>query len=132
MSSRRIGRRQELPRGPLRPEKEPGGAFGSTTRNRDLRKTLQLCEQASDAISVALAECGDPLLHDLVVEAVRPAPSASRLRVVVSAPVGAGAHAVLAALEKVRGWLRHEVATQISRKRTPELCFELSPPRGQP
>lgn len=96
--------------------------------NKQERKTRQLCGQVAEAVSLALAECDDPVLNELLVEAVQPAPSASRLRVIVSAPPGASAPGIFEALEKVRGYLRHEVAGQISRKRTPELCFELAPP----
>src|SRR5687768_1969741 len=45
-------------------------------------KTQQLCRQVSRALSLALAgECADPMLQDLVVHSVLPAPNASRLLV---------------------------------------------------
>ena len=92
-------------------------------------KAWQLCGQVAEALRFALAGCGDPRLFDLVVEAVVPAPSASRLRVVVSAEAGVDAVATLEALERARGYLRQQVAGSIHRKRTPELSFALAPAR---
>lgn len=91
------------------------------------RKTWQLCEQVAEALRFALAECRDPRLYDLDVQAVEPVRGASRLRVIVSAEAGADAVATLEALERARGYLRVQIAGAIHRKRTPELAFELAP-----
>ena len=73
-----------------------------------------------------------PTSGGLYVEAVEPAPGASRLRVVVSADSGADALAILDALESARAYLRWQIAGEIHRKRTPVLCFELVPPEEEP
>jgi ribosome-binding factor A len=136
MSSKRSSRKRKLPTEPLRLEGESGTYFDaadlSESRNTTHeRKDRQLCEQVAEALSFALAECHDPRLADLYVEAVEPAPSASRLRVVVSGDSGADAFAILGALERARSYLRRPIAGEIHRKRTPELCFELVAPEGE-
>jgi ribosome-binding factor A len=136
MSSKRSSRKRQLPTEPLRLEGEPGTYFDAadlsdTHNNQHERKDRQLCEQVAEALSFALAACHDPRLAELYVEAVEPAPSASRLRVVVSADSGADAVAILEALECARSYLRRNIAGDIHRKRTPELCFELVPPEGE-
>ena len=96
------------------------------------RKTAQLCSQVFEVLCIALSECHDPMLEDLVVEQVEPAPSTSRLAVSVSVSVdrpGQNAEEILMALEGARGYLRSQVAAEIHRKRTPELTFRLIPPR---
>ena len=75
-------------------------------------------------------EMADPLLQDLAVEAVHPAPDATRLLVVLTARRPAvEALEILERLEQVRGHLRAEVAAAVNRKRAPELAFQLSLPR---
>lgn len=87
-----------------------------------------LCGQAERAIAMALAgECGDPVLQDLAVEAVLPAPNAGRLLVLVR-PMTSGA-LPLDLLERLEGaapLLRRAVAEAIVRKRTPELAFQVA------
>jgi ribosome-binding factor A len=90
------------------------------------RKTRQLCAQVHEVVSMALAECDDRVLEDVFVEAVEPAPAASRLCVVVSAPEGTDAPETLLALARVRNRLRREITAAIHRKRTPELTFRLA------
>ena len=146
MSSKRSSWKRKLPTAPLCLEGEPGSLYfadlnpadGGSHRSNDKyeRKTRQLCEQVSEAVSLALAACHDPLLCDLYVEAVEPAPGASRLRVTVSSETvssetARSAPAVLDALERARAYLRRQCASEISRKRTPQLVFVLLPPRHQ-
>jgi ribosome-binding factor A len=72
-------------------------------------------------------EMADPLLQDLAVEAVHPAPDATRLLVVLTATRPAvEASEIFERLEQVRGHLRAEVAAAVNRKRAPELAFQLS------
>ena len=130
MSSKRSFRKRKLPAEPLRLEGEPGtyfdpAVFGGNHHLKHERKTAQLCEQVAEAISFALAECHNPLLADLFVESVDPAPSASRLRVVVSADIDADGEAALDALDHARNFLRRQIAGEIHRKRVPELSFVL-------
>jgi ribosome-binding factor A len=95
-------------------------------------KLSQLCEQIAEAIGYALAcECADPLLSQLVVASVEPAPSIRRVRVTVYPPLwGEDFDAALVSerLERARGFLRSEVAFSIHRKRTPELVLQLVHP----
>lgn len=89
-------------------------------------KTQQLCRQVQRALSLVLAgECDDDILRELYVDAVLPAPNASRLLVRVSVPPGMSISfiEVLNRLERVHGHLRQAVAHAITRKRAPELTF---------
>jgi ribosome-binding factor A len=91
------------------------------------RKTLQLC-QVADTLSLVLSgECSDEFLQSLQVVAVRPAPNAAQLLVLVTssptdpAPDPATISAHLAA---ANGRLRAEVAAAIVRRRAPKLVFQ--------
>ena len=103
--------------------------FESHGSKRRDHKTAQLCRQVFRAVSLALGECADDVLRELVVHEVEPAPDASRLlvRVGFSAAVAAadvtGVADVLGRLGQASGFLRREVATAITRKRAPELMF---------
>jgi ribosome-binding factor A len=93
------------------------------------RKDRQLCRQVMVALAAALqGEAGSPLLREILVSSVEPAPDASRLRVLVQgdavARVGAGA--VLQELRRARGFLRMAIGAAISRKRVPDLVFAIS------
>ena len=94
-------------------------------------KTAALCKHVRRIVSLTLSgECGDPLLQDLIVEEVLPAPNASRLlvRVMLRAwPEGLTLADILQRLAKVEGLLRARVGQAIVRKRTPELTFVVLP-----
>jgi ribosome-binding factor A len=94
-------------------------------------KTAALCKQVRRAVSLALVgECSDPVLQELVVNDVLPAPNAGRLlvRLMLRARAdGPGVVDVLQRLEKIEGLLRARVGEAIVRKRTPELCFDVIP-----
>jgi ribosome-binding factor A len=88
------------------------------------RKARQFCRQVQRALNLALADrnVGDGI-DGLFVEEVLPAPDCGRLLVHVVIPTGLPVLDAMAALgREVRG-LRSEVASAISRKRAPELCF---------
>lgn len=89
------------------------------------RKVAQLCQQASEALSLALACSADAVLRDLSVVSVSPAPDASRLLVTVEAEDGVEHDRILDKLQVARGYLRSEVAGAIHRKKTPELMFRM-------
>jgi ribosome-binding factor A len=91
------------------------------------RKVKQLCRQAQRALSLAIGgELADPMLSDLWVEDVRPAPDAGRLCVRLRMPTrGADVAEIYRRLDAVEGFLRAEVARDITRKRAPQLTFEL-------
>jgi len=70
-------------------------------------------------------ECGDEVLRAVYVDAVAPAPDASRLlvRLVVPARAGVGPEEVLGRVERAHARLRATVAAAITRKRAPELSL---------
>ena len=111
--------------GPLRPVFDDNEGFG----DKPDYKTAALCKQVRRVVSLALAgECGDPVLQSLIVDEVLPAPNAGRLLVRAFLPKGdasVGVIAVLQRLAAVEGVLRASVAEGISRKRTPELVFDI-------
>jgi ribosome-binding factor A len=89
-------------------------------------KDLQVCRQVFDALTYALAELDDPVIDELVLVSVTPAPNAARVQVnLVPAHAGVDREAALARLAKVAADLRAEVATEITRRRAPELAFHL-------
>jgi ribosome-binding factor A len=104
------------------------GFFESHGRGRRDHKTAQLCRQVFRAVSLALGECADDVLRELVVHDVEPAPDASRVLVRVgfsaaAPPTLAGVADVLGRLGEASGFLRREVTAAITRKRAPELMF---------
>lgn len=110
---------------------DPDVFFEESVRKSGRRKDFQLCAQVQEAIASALAaELGDPLLRELWVVRVEPAPTASQLLVWVALPPEAralaDAEAVLARLSKVEGMLRAEVAGAIHRKRVPTLSYAVA------
>jgi ribosome-binding factor A len=107
-------------------ELSKGRSRRSHRSNSSNHKTLALCRQAQRALSLALAgECRDEVLSSVYIEAVVPAPDATRLlvRLVVPARANASIPEVIERIERVRGLLRAEVAQAITRKRAPELTF---------
>jgi ribosome-binding factor A len=128
--------------------------FRKSSRKKPDRHVQQLCRQVERTLSIVLAgEVADPILQNLSIESVTPAPDAGRLLVRVyepgrgipaPEPASTGAdlnddehrrarakatsssHAdILERLARVRGLLRREVAAAITRKRAPELIFQL-------
>lgn len=100
---------------------------GREASQRD-RKTAQLCAQVLRTLSSTFNELADPVLRELSIESVGPAPDASRLlvRVYFQLPrTDIDVANVTAKLRAVRGFMRAEIAMAINRKRTPELDFEL-------
>jgi ribosome-binding factor A len=95
------------------------------------RKALQLCGQVGRTLTLVLdRESGDPVLRDLRVASVAPAPNSSRLRVTVCPAPGAEGidpAAVAGHLERARGWLRSEVAAAVNRRKAPDLTFRFIP-----
>jgi ribosome-binding factor A len=91
---------------------------------------LQLCHQVAETLEEVLAECGDALLQGLRVLDVEPAPDASRLLVTMAAgnlPRGnLDLGRVQDHLARASGHLRSEIATAITRKRTPVLVYRLA------
>ena len=91
-------------------------------------KDLQLCRQVHDALTYALAELDDPMIDELVLVSVMPAPSAARVQVTLApSRDGIDHDAALARLHEVAPELREEVAAEVSRRRVPELRFRIEP-----
>jgi ribosome-binding factor A len=97
------------------------------------RKAVQLCHQVAETLEEVLADCGDAVLQALRVLDVEPAPDASRLLVTVAVdglprekldPERVHDH-----LARASGYLRSEVASAITRKRTPVLVYRLATDR---
>jgi ribosome-binding factor A len=89
-------------------------------------KDLQVCRQVFDALTYALAELDDPMIDELVLVSVTPAPSAARVQVtLVPAHEGIDLAAALARLQAVGPSLREEVAAEVTRARVPELVFRI-------
>ncbi len=97
--------------------------------NADLRKTMQLCAQVRRALYGVIPLPGSALSEDLLVESVEPDPDSVRLKVVISVPANATLPipALRIHLKAKLGYIRSEIAPQISRKRVPLLTFELIP-----
>lgn len=87
------------------------------------RKTLQLARQVQRALSFALAETGDDLLLTAYVEDVQPAPDAGHM--LVSVHGDGDPLALLRALNANTGRLRSAVAEAITRRKAPELAFQV-------
>jgi ribosome-binding factor A len=97
-------------------------------RARGSHKLHQLCRQAWIAVEDALAsDPEEPLLLELWVEAVEPAPDARRLRVLLRAPeeMDDVMEDIRECLEDATAWIRREVSSQIHRRRAPELDLVL-------
>ena len=90
------------------------------------RKDLQLCRQVFDALTYALAELDDPIIDELVLASVVPAPSAARVQVtLVPSHDDLDPDAALLRVREVADELREEVAAEVTRKRAPELVFRI-------
>lgn len=92
-------------------------------------KSARFCRVVADTLSLALSECVDDALLDLSIRDVEPSPSPGRLLVTVetSWPTPDPA-TIMAALARVHGRLRSDVARAIRRKRAPELVFRVALP----
>lgn len=97
-------------------------------KGRHDHKDRQLCRQVFDALALALADYDDPVLDELVLDSVTPAPSAARVEVrFVPAHDRVDVEAALAKLDELAGELRAEVAAEVSRRKVPELVFRVQP-----
>jgi ribosome-binding factor A len=121
MSKKEHRKTERLPAGGIDPS-----AFSSPSSDRKAqRKTQQLCREARDVLSIALAELHDAALDGAWVAEVLAGADSAHLRVIVMAPAGVPAEQTLDALRRASGLLRREVAQAIARKRTPLLTFEV-------
>jgi ribosome-binding factor A len=99
------------------------------SRAKPRHKARQLCRQVLEVLDSLLADHHvDPLLRDLAVVAVEPAPDAVRLLVTVTprpSEIPPDPAEILASLDRASGWLRAEVAASITRKRAPLLTYRV-------
>ena len=93
------------------------------------RKTLQLCRQVQRTIELTLSgDFSDDILQSLLVEAVVPAPNAANLLVTVRPFFLSDEISVTDILTKLNfaaPRIRGEVARSITRKRAPNLVFQV-------
>jgi ribosome-binding factor A len=115
---------------------DPKELFRTRSGKGDDRKSRQLCKQVYRTLCCLLpGQFSDPLLQDLTVHSVEPAPDASRLIVAVrlNSPAGhTSEQQILDSLQRIRGRIRTEVAAAICRRKAPEIVFRVSPPGGEP
>lgn len=90
-------------------------------------KDLQVCRQVFDALAYALAELDDPMIAELALVSVVPAPNASRVQVNFVARSAIDVGEALARLSALAPSLREDVAAEVHRKRVPELVFHVGP-----
>ena len=94
--------------------------------SRTDHKDRQICRQVFDALTYALAEVDDPVIDELVLVSVDPAPDASRVLVtLVPATDDIDVDDALARIHEIAGELRAEVAAEVNRRRVPELVFRI-------
>ena len=107
---------------------DPREYFRPTASSSRQRKTRQLCSQIEQALALILAsEFDDDQLLGLTVLAVEPAPNESQLLVLLQSDQAdsAAREEVLRRLNQAAGFLRCEIAAAITRKRAPQLMFQL-------
>ena len=109
---------------------KPLPATHRPSANPTYRKTLQLCRQIEHQLSYALGCCADPLLGELTVLKVVPAPNAGRLLVTVECPPHLAVAQAMERLKVALPWLRTEIAPAIRRRRVPELTFVCAASEG--
>ncbi len=108
-----------------------GESSSRSSDRQSQRKALQLCRQVQRALNLALADHnGAEGLGGLFVDEVSPSPDCGRLLVHVFIPGDLSVVDALSALRRHTPRLRSEVATAITRKRAPELCFVPVPADG--
>jgi ribosome-binding factor A len=112
----------------------PRGRSGERSVNNQ-HKLEQLCAQVERALVLTLAgDCQNPILNNLDVYDVTPAPDASRLLVRVCCRFASLDELAAAydALTRAKGLMRSAVAAELNRKRTPELSFVvIAPEQGE-
>lgn len=109
------------------------------SRGHEEIKARQLCKQVMRSLQEAfIGEFEDPVLQDLMIVSVDPAPNASQLLVTLDDSAvlkGIGRNRIRAKLERVCGFLRSQIADTIHRRRVPQLFFTfvgLEPEEPQP
>jgi ribosome-binding factor A len=95
-------------------------------RGTRCHKDLQVCRQVYDVLALALAEIDDPVIDDLILARVMPAPNAGRVQVIlVPSHADIDESEALARIAEFADDLREEVAAEVNRRRVPELVFRI-------
>ncbi len=94
------------------------------------RKTLQLCKQVERTLNQVLSgECDDDVLRELLVVGVEPLQGTSQLLVTLQ-PFDPGdspaVPQILEHLHRAKNHLREAVAETVSRRKMPDLLFQIS------
>lgn len=91
-------------------------------------KQAQLCAQVAEIASLALGASEDPRLQQLIVHSATASSDGNKL-VVHVVPTEAltfeDLEQLVATLDHARSWLRQQVATEIYRKRVPDVAFQI-------
>ncbi|HEY5960316.1 MAG TPA: ribosome-binding factor A [Polyangiaceae bacterium] len=98
------------------------------TRHSFNRKQAQLCSEVEQIVSLVIGASHDERLQQLYVHSVEISKDGACLTVNVVPPNPLDAEAfadILMALTAAKSWIRQQVASEINRKRTPELRFQL-------
>jgi ribosome-binding factor A len=106
---------------------DPDVFFSDAAAAKPEHHTRALCKQVQRTLTAVLGgECADPVLQDLLVLAVLPAPNAGHLLAIVSPrSIEATLADCLERLSKVTPLLRARIAQDTTRKRTPQLSFDV-------
>jgi ribosome-binding factor A len=102
------------------------------TRNRTLqnRQRARISREVEEVVSLALGASRDARLRDLAVHSVVSSADGARMVVrVVLSKVGTfeDLEAAYLALAQAKAWLRQQLASDINKKRTPDLEFQVFP-----
>jgi len=110
--------------------------FRGKSHKKSHHKTHQLCSQVMETINYLLAaDLGDSRLQSVFVEEVVPAPDATWLLVTMRqgwSNADFGPSEIQEALNGAAGLIRFEVAAVVTRKKVPELVFQVLPTNGVP
>lgn len=110
---------------------DPKHYFYNKRKSKDkYRKAFQLCRQVADTLQLVLTD-DDPMLDGLVVIDVVPAPDSRRMLVILrlDADKDVTASEVEEIMKRLRTHvprLRSEIAQTITRRKTPQLVFEIT------
>ncbi len=102
-------------------------AFVKSARGGN-HKQAQLCAEVAEVASLALGASTDSRLHQVMVHSVTASDDGGRLTVnVVPNEIAdfGELELLMAALDRARPWLRQQVASEINRKRVPEIAFQI-------
>lgn len=114
---------------------DPRRYFHSSSLSERSPKDLQLCGHVAKLLNEVLVGWDNPILASLFVVAVVPAPTLSRLEVVLDAthvPPSMTSAAIYTQLSRDYRSLRMAVGEGINRKYVPELTFRLAAPHEVP